>query len=407
MGGIGSGRVVGCGAVLLAVTLIVWRLRRAEAWVGWLWYLGTLVPVIGLVQVGKQATADRYAYFPLLGVYSAASFLSADWLRRVDRKLLWGASIAMLVALGVATHRQSKYWVSSETLFRRAVEVEPNNPVAAYLLGMALAEKKDPAAEPWLRRAVEAGPADVQARMALGQHLMDRGSTAAAVVELDRAVELAPHFAEPYLRRGIAYAKGGDYRRALVDFDRAAELDPAGADPWFNQGLAQLALGKPGLAALAFEEAVKRDGRHRFAWLQLGLVRLQMGDAKLGVTVLRRAAGVQPRSIEAVNTLAWVLATHPDDKIRDGGQAVEWIEPIVRSTAPDPSLLDTLAAAYACAGRRDDAVNTAREAMQLARSRGDDRLAEKILQRITLYSAGQSFRDPSLAPVHRRELDAP
>jgi tetratricopeptide (TPR) repeat protein len=204
--GLSAGRVVGCLALLLALTALAlrgWRRRPAPA-VGWLWYLGTLVPVIGLVQVGSQALADRYTYLPLvglaIGVGWGAPELAARLLPEPRRRaaLLAAAAIACIAVLSVATSRQLRHWRDSEALMRHALAVTGDNAVAHAHLGIALLERGqvEEAIVHWREATrVEPGFLTVTNNLAwlLATHPESRHRDPAAAVELaERAARLAP-----------------------------------------------------------------------------------------------------------------------------------------------------------------------------------------------------------------------
>jgi len=256
-----TGMAAAAAILLLAVTLVAWheRGRRPYLAVGWLWFLGTLFPVIGLVQVGSQAMADRYMYLPLVGLGIAVAWGANDALARVRGRgpILAIAGCSAVAALAATTTAELRHWRDSEALFRHALAVTEENHVAHSYLGTAL-----------------------------------------------------------------------------------------------------LAQGRTGEAIRHYQISLR----------------------------------IRPDQLALCNNLAWLLATSDEAVHRDPQVAVELAERATRLTAAnDPAVLDTLAAAYASAGRFDDAVRIARRAAELSRRRGSDALASEIESRLGRYRSRRSY----------------
>ncbi len=276
------------GAVVLVggATYAAWRLRRAAPYlpVGWLWFLGMLVPVIGVVQVGDQAMADRYTYLPGIGLVIAAVWGTGDVLRaRVPRHHAVGAAAtaAVLGALVVATSLQLRHWSGGTiTLFRHAVDVSPDNWLAHRHLGSALADANDFAgAEHHLRTALRLTPYSSQAHYNYGNLLARQQRFADAAEAYRAAVKLDPRFAQAHNSLGAALAAGGDAAGAEAAFRAAIQADPAYADPHANLGTLLAALDRWAEAEAEFREALR---------LRPGLPLAVRG---LDATVARRRAG--------------------------------------------------------------------------------------------------------------------
>jgi protein O-mannosyl-transferase len=214
-------QVLVAALVLLAITAFAWRFRaRRYLLVGWLWFLGTLVPVIGLVQVGEAAMADRYAYIPLIGIFVMIAFGVADWAEE-KRLGLWPAFAAavVLVALAFVTHRQIGYWQSNYELWSHTLAVTENNFVAENNLGGALIlEGREEDAHPHFEAAARINPRDPMSRSNLGIYLQNHHQMREAVAEYEAAVELTSDpglLAQTYANLGAAHrALGEDERRA-------------------------------------------------------------------------------------------------------------------------------------------------------------------------------------------------
>ncbi len=235
-------------ALLLALSLAAWRARRRLPLVltGWLWFLGTLVPVLGLVQVGPQAHADRYTYFPTLGLLLAAgTIVERELLPRAGARVLAACGGAVVLALGVLGWRQVSYWRDTETLARRALEVTRDNAVACELLGDVYANRgRQVEALPYLREAARLAPLDARVRANLGGTLLRTGALDEAEGELVRASELGPARWQTWSLLGGLHLARGRADAALAALDRAAALEAGVAGVWLNRGRALEALGR-------------------------------------------------------------------------------------------------------------------------------------------------------------------
>jgi Flp pilus assembly protein TadD len=190
-------QVAGAIIVLATISWLIWRARRQRPYLltGWLWFLGMLVPVVGLVQVGSQAMADRYTYLPLTGVFMVAILGMGDWAVRLRLKSTILILVAFFVLAGClfATARQLRFWRDGETLFKRALAVTKDNPVAHYTLG---------------------------------NDLLQRGQVEEAMAQFQKALEIKPNYTEAHDNIGIAFLQKGQADQAVVHFQKALEIQP-------------------------------------------------------------------------------------------------------------------------------------------------------------------------------------
>lgn len=296
---------VGLLAVITAAVVLFGR-RRRYLLVGWLWYVGTLVPVSGIVQVGAQGMADRFTYVPLIGVFIMLAFGLDDFLKRRSRRasvIGWSCAALVVLVLADMTWWQVRVWRDSQTLFGHAVEVMPDNVFAHTELAAERINANDlTSAEYHAREALRIDPSKVVARHHLALILIRTGHPIEALTHLRVVIQVAKN--RPNVPRGLA--------------------------SWPN----------------------------------------------------------------TANDLAWSLATHPDAASRDGKTAVELAELATKSISPEqPAYLDTLAAAYAEAGRFDDAVATAERALELAQQDGLDSLAADVARRLASFQNGKPWRE--------------
>jgi Flp pilus assembly protein TadD len=298
--------------LLVAITVIAFRMRRAAPGVlfGWLWYLGTLVPVIGLVQVGGQARADRYAYVPLIGVFVAAAW-SVDAIvrraggaakRRAVRamrpRVAAGACAAVVAALALASARQIDYWRDTITLFERSLAVSPRNAFAHNNLGVArLAQGRIDDALAHYRAAIDADPSNAHAHSNLGQALLRRGDLSAAEPTLREAVRLAPRFAEAHHNLGLVLSQRGDIAGAISAQETALRVRPDYAGAHVALGSALDARGAPGDADAALAhlvEAVHIDPVDPIAHNNLGAAWASRGRIEEAIVHFREALRLSP-----------------------------------------------------------------------------------------------------------------
>jgi Flp pilus assembly protein TadD len=308
--------VVPAGVFLLGTTLLFLVLRRRWPFLfmGWLWYLGMLVPVIGLVQVGGQAMADRYTYLPSLGVLIlvvwGAGALTCNWRYRAAVLGVLGAAAIILCC--VLTGRQLSYWKDSEALFRHALEVTANNPLAHDSLGSALSSKGQ--VEEAIRHYHEAlrlNPVYPEAHYNLGNELVRKGKTAEAASHYQEAIRLKPQYAEAHYNLARVLAEGGRVDEAIEQLQAATRSKPDYSDAHFNLGILLAGAGQTNAALSEFQAAVRlrpgdADG-HNF----LGLTLARMGRTDEAVSQYREAIRLKPDYAEARNNLARALGTNP------------------------------------------------------------------------------------------------
>ncbi|HLG17627.1 MAG TPA: tetratricopeptide repeat protein [Blastocatellia bacterium] len=243
LAGIPVWQVVLCVMLLAGFTLFaVFAAKRARyVIVGWLWYLGTLVPVIGLVQVGLQSMADRYAYVPLIGIFIAVvwGIAAAARSRKVSATVTAVGAAAVLLALSLVTRAQLDYWTNSAALFERALSVTEQNYIAHNNLGEELARQGRPGeAADHFAKAIEIKPDFPFAHVNLGMALVTQGNLDAAIERFDAALEIDPSLFEAHSRRGAALASRGKLTEAISSFSKALEINPGFAPALANLGFA-------------------------------------------------------------------------------------------------------------------------------------------------------------------------
>jgi len=425
-------KVVGALVILAALTIAVLTLARRRPYlaVGWFWYLGTLVPVIGLVQVGGQSMADRYTYVPLVGVFIAVAWgvgdLAAGW--RYRAKVLVPVAAGVVLACVVATNLQARHWANSETLFEHALQVTTNNEVAHNNLGVVLDRQgRTEEAIAHYREALRIKPGYPELLNNLAVALAGQGKTEEAIAYCQKALRINSKDARAHQNLALVFSKEGRFEEATAhclamlrinsndagahnnlgvildaeqkkaeaeqEFREALRLDPDSAEIQYNLGALLSQQGKESEAAQHLREALRLRPDHAGAHKNLGLILQHQGWIEEAVSHYSEAVRLRRDDAEVRNNLAWIRATHPDAALRDGVEAVRLAERACELTGrKDPGILDTLAAAYAEAGRFADAAATASEAAALARTAGREDLARQIEAHQRLFEAGQPYR---------------
>jgi cytochrome c-type biogenesis protein CcmH/NrfG len=322
---------VAATALLVTISVLVIALARRTPAIlcGWMWYLISLIPVIGIVQVGFQARADRYTYIPMIGLTIAATWGMSDVLKRYKRGSFVLAVIFICVSAAMlqASARQLTYWQNSFTLFNRALAVTSGN---------------------WL---IENN---------LSNALLDQAKeTEEAKKHAQTAIEIRADFAPAHVNLGIALLRQRRVAEATAQMKRACELQPNWPDAYFHLGSVLMIEGKTGDAIQQFE------------------------------TTLR----LRPDTIHALKALAWIRATDSDPQWRNATDAVNLATRAVRLTNyEEADILDVYAAALAEAKRFSEAIEVEQRAHRMAAANKNNELAEQIRIRLDLYTLELPYR---------------
>ncbi len=318
--------------ICLTAIAITLRKRRPYLITGWLWYLGMLVPVIGLVQVGWQGRADRYTYLPQIGLYIAVTWAGADLtaLWQHQRKIVTAAALLTILVLSWRAWVQTSYWRDSETLFKHALAVTTNNDVAENNLGIVyLRQGNVDDAISLLQAAVDLRPDNSPAHENLAKALLQKGKIADALIHYQKLLELQPDNIEVHNIVGTVLVQQGRIREGVEEWEKVLAIQPDNGNAMSN---------------LAWIFATSPDDS-----LRSGAKAVQLAQ----------------------------------EALRISGRRI-------------PLLFRTLAAAYAESGEFAEAIQTAQQGIELANSQGNVNLANELQGNIALYQEQRPLRDPSL-----------
>ncbi len=402
--------------VLVCVTALCLRQARTRPWLlmGWLWFGVMLLPVIGLVQVGWQSLADRYTYLPLIGVFIMLAWApGTGWGRLAPsarkpevstgdepsppRSRRVGLALTAVLLLGacLATTRfQLQHWQNAVTLFSHALEVTTGNWLAHNNLGTALAVqgKMEQGAEHF-RAALQINPAYDDALNNYGRYLSERGEHEEAKTQLEALLRRNPRHARGHKNLGNVLFAQGDIAGGIAHYTLARQLQPD--DTAAHEDLAA-ALTRQAEAPAALPYLRQALDLLPTAELRAQVAGAWAGQGKFQYAVqgYRAALALQTQSPDILNNLAWILATCHRADVRDGAEAVRLGEQACELTRfQRPLMVGTLAAAYAEAGRFENAITTAQKAGALAGAAGDQALAGRNQELLQLYRANRPYHE--------------
>ena len=395
-------RIITAAALLLAITIAAIAVRRKQPWVlaGWLWYLGMLLPVIGLVQVGGQAQADRYTYLPQIGLYILLTWtaveLAAVW--RIRRWALGGGAMMVLAALTICARAQTAYWRDSITLWTHALACAPDNTIARNNLGDALLQLGQTGeAIAQFQQSLAIDPNNPEANYDLGNAFLRQGRLDDAIAQFQKTLAINfsdPHYslADVHNNLGNVFLRQGQVEEAIAHFQKALAIHPHDADIHYNLGNAFRRQGNVNEAIAEFQAALTTKPQFAEVRYNLGNALLQQRRVAEAIGQFQMALTIKPGYVEAANNLAWVLATSSQASLRNGNQAVDLAEQANQLTGSNnPVVLCTLAAAYAEAGKFPEAIGISQRAAQLARTQSNIALSEQLQSQIKLYQVGIPF----------------
>jgi protein O-mannosyl-transferase len=297
------------GVILAAITALVIRAfpRQPSLAIGWFWYVVTLLPVIGLIQIGVQARADRYTYIPMIGLALALIWGGAEVLGRWPAARVALAS-AVCCACLILTWVQVQYWRDSISLYRHTISVVPDSYLIRYNLAVILESRGDLAeAADQLRETIRTRPAYATAHATLGQLLAKEGHPEEGLPELQTAVRQRPDLADAHLGLGTVLAALGRSDGAIGEFSQAIRLEPENANAHYNLGIALAQKGNLPEAAREFTVTVQLAPEDVDARFNLGVSLAKLGQFDEAIDQLSRVVQLKPGFTEARRVLDDVI----------------------------------------------------------------------------------------------------
>jgi protein O-mannosyl-transferase len=350
--------------MVVSISAAVWRWRISKPYLltGWLWFLGTLVPVIGLVQVGSQSMADRYAYIPSIGFFLALVLLACDFAQAIQIPKVIAAGIAavILAACILQTEFQLQFWANTETLFRHALAVTKNNDGADLNLGLALESE---------------------------------GKLAEALEEYHNTLLINPNYPELHNNLGLILDQLGRHTESLAEYRIALSLRPDSPFRHNAVGSELATLGQFDAALKEFAKAKQLDPKYSAPYLETAKALFQLGSDAEGVPEFQTAAALDPDNFQVLAIAAHYFAADENAAGRDGQTALALaVKADDLSDHSQPMVLDILAMAYAASGDFTNAQACARKALDLANTLQMGKI-EPLRQRLELYNNHRPWRE--------------
>jgi tetratricopeptide (TPR) repeat protein len=370
-------QVAMCVLLLLVISIFVIRFGRNQKYLplGWFWFVGTLVPVIGIVQVGSQGHADRYTYIPYIGLFIMIAWglpqLLSKW---PQRKIALGLSMVIaLTTLGICAHRQTSYWKNSFTLFSHAIEVTQNNYVAYGNLGVVYVNlgRCNEAIDAY-QQAVKINPEYGFAYHALGVVYAKVGRYQDAIESYKQAIRIKPDEADAYYNLGNSYAKLGRLPEAIDVYQQAIKIQPDLADAHRNLGNAYAKLSRYQDAIESYKQAIRRKPDDPEAEFALGNACYALGRLPEAIEAFRQAIRIKPDYAEAYYNLGIAY-----DDLGRFTEAIDAYKQAVRIKPDDDEAHCRLGAAYMAIGDK----NSAMAELDILKSLNSE-LANKLLKEI-------------------------
>lgn len=371
-------QIFGSVFILLGVSFAVVYLAKRIPFllVGWLWYLVTLFPVIGLLQAGAQARADRYTYLPSIGialmlVWGLLNLMPGEKQRKM---ILLPVAVIVLVIFTILTWQQCGQWKNSFSIFSHALSVTENNYLAHNNIGIALAEegRNDQAISHYLA-ALEINPFYDSAHGNLGVTLAASGKNEEAIARYLEAIKINPANYSAHSNLGVILAAQGKNEEAIARYLEAVKIDTASADAHYNLANLLMKQGKMDEAVNHYREAIKINPEHGDAHYNFAEVLVKQGSIDQAIEHFREAARIKPSSFKALNN----LGVHLEKQLRHD-EAIEYYRRALQIEPENHGLYFNLGVALGNKGELSQAIEHFRRAIYLKPDYEDARRALKL-----------------------------
>jgi len=303
------------GTLLAGLSAVAWGERRTRPWllIGWLWYLGMLAPMIGIVHVGTFAHADRYTYLPQIGIYVAVTWSVAEWRARWLHHgplsvALGGLMAGVLAVLMFCAWQQTAYWKNSDTLWNHTLACTADNEVALCNLGTALFEKgRADEAIAYYQQALQTNPNYAETQFCLANTLLQKGKVDEAIHHFMYALRINPDYAQAHNGLGSALLRKGKVEEAAGHFQKALQINPDYAQAHYNLGTILLKKGRVDDAIAHYQHALQNNPDYAQAHYNLGNILLEKGRVDEAITHYQHALQNNPDYAEAHVNLGNIL----------------------------------------------------------------------------------------------------
>jgi tetratricopeptide (TPR) repeat protein len=345
-----------CVLLLLVISIFVIRFGRNQKYLplGWFWFVAALAPVIGFVQVGAQAYADRYTYIPYIGLFIMIAWgLQAFLSKLPQRKIILGVSMVLaLTTLGICAHRQVSYWKNSITIFSHAIEITQNNYLAYNNRGLAYDDLgRGTEAMEDFSQAIRIKPDDAEAYTNLGAVYTRIGRCTEAIDVHKQAIKLNPDLAVAHYNLGNAYYALGRYLEAMEAFRQAIKIRPDDVKANYNLGNTYYALGRYPEAINVFEQAIKIKPDYVEAYYNLGVTYYALGRYTEAMEAYKQAIKIRPDLAMAYNNLGntyYALGRYTE--------AIDAFKQSIKIKPDDAEAYNNLGVAYLAIGDKNSAL---------------------------------------------------
>lgn len=390
--------VIGCTLFLLIVTIqaVLFAKRYPFLLVGWFWYLGTLIPVIGIVQVGDQSMADRYTYIPLIGIFIMIVWGLWEVLYRwrYGKAFIKISLIVTIIILMNTTNEQISLWKNSESLFNHALTVTKDNDVAYDNLGLVLFNRDDiGGAKKLFKLAIKVNPSDIFGHSNLGKVLFKEKKYDEALSQFHECLNIYPEYGDAYNFIGNIMLSTENYNKAIVNYDKALRIDSSQTEVYYHLGIAYFHKNNYPKAIECFQEAIRRnpyyseairylneaksaqtnlnnlilnikasikvDPQNVALHMKLGNIYLQECEYESAITQYQDVLSVQPQYIPAMYRLALIYSEKTEFSI-----ALNILEKIKNIQPNNPEVYYNIACIYAKQNMADESVNWLKQAVE-------------------------------------------
>jgi protein O-mannosyl-transferase len=387
--------VIVCGAIYFLRRYVGRSVEVAAAF-----FVATLSPVLGFVMLYTfryTFVADHYQYLACIGPIALASagLVNLAEASKSSRNIIFSAAFCVVALLATLTWRQAAMYGNIETLWRTTLSRNPSCWMAHNNLGIVLFEKGqlDDAIAHY-RTTLQMQPNFWDADYNLGTALLGKGQVDEAIFYCDKAVRMQPNDPDAQVALANALLQKRQIDDAIVHYEKAVAIRPDYFLARYGLGHSLLEKGKLDAAIEHSRAALLIQPNNADCHTVLAIALDEKGQSAEAVKHYEKALEISPQSVSALNNLAWLLATDSNASLRNGARAIQLAERANQlSGGTNALVLRTLAAAYAEAGQFGKAIESARTAMQLRRSQGDDSLAPELQQQIALYELGLPYRE--------------